>query len=309
MAQVAISAEMPSPNKFLKGTTVATIVKFPANHHDDVVALRHAIQSFGDEHGQRPFGVLREIGVQAALKRLADMHLAHATTVDATLVDSNQPVIANANGVALTVDTDRVRLESKILMPDADAGRAEDEEGEDRGAGKNAAHDRTDLLLYRRNGVRLVRHKSGPGDIVYRSFAADVLAAVEIKADPSHTVAQKRGYGKDIERLLKLRSFGIHGFFVLLDKSSPFYGNFHPTRNCICWDPQPGHPTSLAELLKGSSRSRADYSAWQDILIARTAPGVPHIEVYNLSTADKANRHYYAYWRPGFEPNAKSRAQ
>ena len=246
----------------------------------DLDCLRKAIRDFAKEHSERPFGVLREIGVQAALKRLADQHLCSHATVDAEVVDHsgqsrNRPEIVN---------TDRVRLESRILWCREAAEEVD----------LKPSRDRTDLLLYKRTGIRLVRH-GGPGDIVYRSFAGDVLAAVEIKADPSHTAVQKRGYGRDIARLLKLREAGIHGFFMLLDKSSLFYGEHSEKLNCIEWEPGLGVVSRLSDVLRCGSKSRAEYSEWDDILISNELPSVLHIEIHNISTRDTAQRLYYAY--------------
>lgn len=270
----------------------------PNSQQHDLDALRQAILAFSAEHRQRQFGVLREVGVQAALKRLADCHLGTDTTVDATLVDEHgQSIIVPATGLETVVNTDRVRLESKILLPDGPKSSVRDEESGGGGKGKSG-HDRTDLLLYQRRNVQLVRYRNGPGDIVYRSFSNSVLAAMEIKADPSHTSAQKKGYGKDIVRLLMLRSLGIAGFFVILDKSSPFYGHFTRRRpfNCINWEPVPGEATSLAQVLSGGAVPGANYSAWTHIMVSRDKPKKGTcIEIYNVSVEDEAKIKYYAY--------------
>lgn len=263
-------------------------------HLQDVDALRRAISAFAAEHATRPFGVLREVGVQAALKRLADSKLGAYATVDALVVDEEEREIRNGLDEALVVNTDRVRLESKILSPGAKRSSVADEESEKGGVGKNS-HERTDLIVYKRSGVRLVRYRNGPGDIVYRTFADSVLAAVEIKADPSHTAAQKRGYGKDIDRLLRQCSVGIQGFFVFLDKSSSFYGDFERRArlDCINWEPKPGKACSLDEILRGKSKNKADYSAWAGILVERNKPDYQYIEIHNITA--NTDRPLYAY--------------
>lgn len=145
----------------------------------DLNALRSAILAFAKEHRERPFGVLREVGVQAALKRLADEHLGKFARVDARLEDGGERPILTKEGKPCVENTDRIRLESKILLW-GDPSRVADEESGRKGEdGKK--DDRTDLLLYQRKDVRLVRHANGPGDIVNRSFPESVLAAVEIK--------------------------------------------------------------------------------------------------------------------------------
>lgn len=262
----------------------------------DLDALRAAILAFASEHRQRRFGVLREVGVQAALKRLADQHLGADGTVDAALVDARDQPILLPGGQPRIENTDRIRLESKIVLR-GDQSRIDDEESEGRQGGKKGK-ERTDLLLYRRENVHLVRHDFGPGDIVHRSFTDSVLAALEIKADPSHMSQQRKGYGKDIERLLKLRSLGISGFFVLLDKSSPFYGHFQRrTRfKCINWQPAPGEPTSLAQILGGRDAAGDAHAAWSRIMVSRDKPADrDHIEIYNISVEDEAQIKYYAY--------------
>ena len=87
------------------------------SRHNDLCALRNAILAFANEHRSRPFGVLREIGVQAALKRLVDSCLNDHATVEATLVNEDG-VSIQVQGKDLTVNTLRVRLESKILPSD-----------------------------------------------------------------------------------------------------------------------------------------------------------------------------------------------
>lgn len=260
----------------------------------DLDALRSAILAFAAEHRQRRFGVLREVGVQAALKRLVDHHLGADATVEAALVDARDQPILLPDGQPRTENTDRIRLESKILLR-GDESRIDDEELEGRRGGKD---DRTDLLLYRRDNVRLVMHRNGPGDIVYRSFPESVLAALEIKADPSHMSQQRQKYGSDIERLLKLRSRKVFGFFVLLDKSSPFYGHFQrrvPFK-CINWEPAPGEPTSLAQILRGSNPAGIAKADWRHILVSRAEPEHrEHIEIYNISVEDEAQIKYFAY--------------
>lgn len=259
----------------------------------DLAALRSAILAFAAEHRKRRFGVLREVGVQSALKRLADHHLGANATVDATLVGRDGKAILLPDGRPRTENTDRIRLESKIRLRDHQVP-IEDEESLGQ---KKGANDRTDLLLYRREKVELVLHPNGPGDIVHPTFSESVLAAMEIKADPSHMLQQRAKYGTDIERLLKLRSRSVFGFFVLLDKSSPFYGHFErrsPFR-CINWEPAPGEPTSLAKILGVAGPAGAN-GAWSDIMITRAEPKHrEHIEIFNISVEDEAQIKYYAY--------------
>lgn len=130
------------------------------------------------------------------------------------------------------------------------------------------------------------------------------LAQNKIKADPSHSL--KKGYGKDIERLLKLRSLGIFGFLVLLDKSSSFYGHFERKSkrkrqgdgffNCIKWEQVSGKETSLAKILAISDGAK-DFAAWSRILVSRVEPKAAHIEIYNVSVNDESQIRYYAYSR------------
>lgn len=257
----------------------------------DLNAVRAAIAAFGKEHALRPFGVLREIGVQAALKRLIDIEIVDSE-VEATIENAlKEKVLCPKSGIPLYVNTDRVRLESKILVP-GEKGSVPKEEEKGRPKGE---HDRTDLLLYRREAVRLVRYNNGAGDIVYRSFAESVLAAIEIKSDPSHTTAQKLGYANDIKRLLKLKSAGIHGFFVLLDKSSPFYGEFYRRAplNYIRWNVAAVQPTPLRDLIYPKTAKMVAASDWDDVLISSKKPGDSFIEIYILS-ADPYEL-YYAY--------------
>lgn len=265
-----------------------------APHEQDVDAVRRAIAAFAAEHHRRPFGALREIGVQAALKRLVDQELGDASSVDAAVVDDCNREIIGHPSKPLAVNTDRVRLEAKIVPVRPRGARLVDESGGDDDA-QQKRQERTDLIVYRRHGVRLVRYPNGPGDIVYQAFVDSVLAAVEIKADPSHTAAQKRGYGKDIARLLRQREAGIHGFFVFLDKSSSFYGEIErrPGLDCIDWEPDPGRPASLDRILRGRSRNRADYSDWSDIWISRKRPGGEFVEIHDIVAKPNALLHAY----------------
>ncbi|WP_377156392.1 hypothetical protein ACFJIX_29355 [Roseateles sp. UC29_93] len=276
----------------------------------DLDALRRAIIMFAREHRRRPFGVLREVGVQAALKRLADQCLGSNSSVDAAVVDQGGWADRDErSGDFRIVNTDRIRLEAKIQRAsgsessnyDALADSFEQlSEPTAAGLEEGPSHDRTDLLLYKRHGVQLFRCANGPGDVVYRSLLASVLAAVEIKADPSHTAAQKHGYGRDIARLLALREFGVVGLFVVLDKSSPFYGKFDRQRplNCINWEPTKNGATALSEILRGGSKTKLDHGAWDDIMVSRKRPRYPtYIEIFNVSAVKPQRLRYFAYRR------------
>ena len=243
---------------------------------EDVAALRTAIQEFVSSHRQRPFGILREIGVQAELKRLADHHLGGRTHVLATVID--EPGGARA----IEVETDRVRLEAKIYLPQEFAEDAE------------LTRDRTDLLLYRAAGVSLFRHRSGPGDIVYKTLPESVSAAVEIKASPSIQLNQRIRYASDILRLLKLRNCGIAGFFLLLDKSSSLYREPDCPLNAMAginWAPTP-EASSLGGILN------AEDPAWADIVVSANEPPderTKYIEIWDVSAEEGRPQRLFAY--------------
>lgn len=249
--------------------------------NDDIQALRDAISALVDAHQNHPFGILREVGVQAELKRLTDHFLHGRTMVMATIM--NKP-----SGIAdPLVETDRVRLEGKIHPSKKLAEKSD------------VINTRTDLLLYRKEGVRLFRHASGYGDIVYKALFEDVLAAVEIKASPSSQKGQRISYAKDITRLLDLNSQinlsnqKIEGFFVLLDKSSQLYAqpsdpSFPAAR--ITW-PLNEEPMSMTAVFNVND------AAYKNIMISTVGPaeGVSSVEVWNVSAAHGQPRRLFAF--------------
>ena len=158
-----------------------------------------------------------------------------------------------------------------------------------------------------------MRHPGWPGDIVHRSFLNSVLAAVEIKAGPSRRADQKKGYVKDIARLLRLRELRIAGFFVLLDKSSAFYGNFVGRRgpsNCINWEPVVGQANTLVQIIGNMVIPGLECADWHDILVSRDKPSKRFIEIYNVSAVNDREILYYTYRQccPGIRANAGSAA-
>lgn len=246
--------------------------------NDDIEAVRNAIRKFIERHRSRPFGILREIGVQSELKHLTDHYLVGRTHVMARLVD--EP----SNTTSIEVSTDRVRLEAKIQLPP-------NEESE-----QEFRHDRTDLILYRAEGVSLFRHPSGPGDVVYKTSPEAVLAAVEIKASPSVQSSLRVGYALDIVRLLRLRTYGIAGFFVLLDKSADLYreaGCQLKPMTGIDWLPS-DNPCALSKILKVQDLQ------WGDVVVAREAPAAHtnYIEIWDVSGAEEKPRRLFAYRAP-----------
>lgn len=272
----------------------------------EIVALRKAIRLMARLHRIQPFRVLREVGVQADLKRLADRSLKRHHVdqlVQATIVD----VQGKRETPGPIVFTDRVRLESKIRVSAADQG-----EGGNR-------HDRTDLLMYRTKGVKIFRHQNGPGDIVYRSDVGSIHAAVEIKASPSKTLEQKLAYAKDVDRLLTLRKrekCGVAaGFFVVLDKSSRLYGNEAGLQKWrINWEPVAGAATSLEEILYGQAdrplhkprvpkkhaaerESAASNQSWKTIRVTSVRPDdrTKYVEIWDVAADPKTPNNFFAF--------------
>lgn len=254
---------------------------------DDLRALRAAIKAFASEHRACRFGVLREVGAQAALSHHVKEALGKHRYAKATVV----------GGLGeRAVKTERVRLESKILPSGSDGGSLNDDMRQAPRGGPSQ-HLRTDMILYRRKGVQLVQHANGPGDVLHRSHPEAILAAVEIKADPSRTVALRKGYGRDIARLLG-HPKGIRGFFVLLDKSSVFYGPVPAAKvDCrIQWEHADRGDTTLDRILRGNSK-RWQESEWKTIVVSRSKPEDDErfVEIYNVSVEKEEQMRYYAY--------------
>lgn len=251
--------------------------------NEDEIAVFGAIEEFAAWHRREPFAVLREVGVQAELKRLIDRRLpgGGAEHVEAELVDVHADVAPPVNA---TATTQRVRLEAKIGL----SGNEDDE--------SEVAHDRTDLILYKRERVKLYRHRNGYGDVVHRTDPSSVSVAVEIKASPSNNVAEKRSYARDIARLLRLRrsGHGISGFFVLLDKSRALYrleaDGPWPLRP-IAWTGPAGAAKRLGSIVYEQHPQAVRDEDWMDIVVSETPPAAPagYVEIWDVA-ADAPQR-------------------
>ena len=260
---------------------------FANDDDDDVNAVRSSIIEFIKEHRRRPFGVLREVGVQAALKRFMDIELDEYKYVDAKIFNNFNGGYFENN----TVSTDRVRLEARIFRKCMEGV-----------AGK----ERTDIIIYNRSNVSIFRHPNGPGDIVYCSNTDSVLAAIEIKASPSHLLDEKIKYARDIARLLSLRRHGIAGFFVVLDKSSPLYGEFFKELNVIDWGLDERAEKPLFDIVMNGNSKNNNKNEWPSILISKNNPGnkIKCIEIWNASENEAKTdpKPFYAYYQTQPEP-------
>lgn len=251
---------------------------------DELNTIRAAIVQLMAAHQQRPFGILREAGIQAELRRLIVESLDRPTTA-ATLVNLDGTPAPN-----LQVDTDRVQLEMKIGSAPLAHENLE-----------KVLRARTDLVLLRNEIVELRRAPNGYYDIVAAIEPQFVQVAVEIKASPSHALQQKIGYARDIERLLRLKQrHAIEGFFIILDKSRLLHVE-KPAQHqylLINWAaPLDAAVVSLGDIVYQLHPQAVREGTWQDILISPVPPlsNTPCVEVWANVHTDEAPGRWFAY--------------
>lgn len=278
----------------------------PADLDAAVIAL--ALQNFHADHCQHRFAVLRERGVQAALKQhldAADIALRGSHRVAAHMYDraGNAAYAPHDRTQPQRFDTDRMRLEVHIPEPqDACAPSVSTQRK------KNV-----DLALYRADApvndpVRLFNYGHGVGDVIYTCRAQDISAAIEIKASPSYNKHEAVKSGHDMAYLLRLsEQQHIPCTFIVLDKTHAFYGDWvfgtaapktHPKAH-IRWElcPDDGTPIGFQALLQASyaGSSAQILQTPFDLLLSRHQPADRcYVTVYHLSSEDGL-RPLYAY--------------
>jgi hypothetical protein len=251
---------------------------------------------------QAPFRILREAGVVAEIRH----SLREALTKDgkgltqAALIGVSKR--KRFNWVPSTQSVERVQLEMKV-MPESKY-KLRLQSPRDRGVSNEVAphHDRTDIVVLSSDMVELVCASNGPGDVVSLVNAAHVDVCIEVKASPSVDEGQVMLYGKDIRTLLEFvecRPVQSCAFFVLLDKSSEYFGTWEDSstqadrkvhwRPCDC----------LGDLIASDFRTAGANKARQQLnqtgirLSAIPPEGKPYVEVIRLGETDRI-----VAWRP-----------
>lgn len=148
-----------------------------------------------------------------------------------------------------------------------------------------------------------MREPNGPGDVISWVKATDVDMCIEVKASPSVDEGQVVLYGKDIRTLLEFlecRDKANPGsqacaFFVLLDKSSDYFGQWESSSpqadRKVQWDPC----NTLGELIpqgfetKGAREARDKLNKDNKcIRLSCTPPEhAPFVEVIRLGEPDR----------------------
>jgi len=188
--------------------------------------IESKIHIFLKAHKNTPFAILREAGAVAELRQ-------HLKNIPQLKSKSSAQLSERAEGKQKfsinprSIEVDRIQLEIKIHASSELQKKAE--------SSKPFGY-RTDIVVFKENGVLLTCYGNGPGDVVASTPISSICAAIEVKASPSIDLGQKRAYLEDIEHLLSLVENGIcASFFVFLDKSQHMYGSWikgdpHPAR-------------------------------------------------------------------------------
>ncbi|MBN8495016.1 MAG: hypothetical protein J0M00_26675 [Burkholderiales bacterium] len=163
----------------------------------DSQAIRQAIQKLLIAHAASPFHILREAGATAELRTLLLQKL-EAIGRMCSAIRMEHAGARSRFTWPPSIETLRVQLELKIQR-----GRAPTKTGSS-----------TDLVLLQRSRrpVTLTCYSGGPGDVVACVDAADVVAAVEVKASPSRSRQQWPAAGfEDTLLRCKTKPEVVHG--------------------------------------------------------------------------------------------------
>lgn len=298
----------------------------PATQCSDEQLVRHAIDQLRQYHLAYPFALLRERAVQAALKRYLDEALhPQDNLVRACIYSRTKPdaIALNSSKDALVIRTERVRLEARMRSAHtwtqvrSAEGKEADQGMEEKSTTESdkEVNKVVDIAVFRSTlntetaPVRLQNYGHGLGDISAATHEEDVSCLIEIKASPTHNKQEAVKFGHDIDYLLRSQSRRreLKCFFICLDKTSAFYGDYHlgakalPAEH-LNWSLCHGQPLGmplLALLQQSFARSFLHIERLKDIWISQTVPdSAAYVEVFNLSTRDPQQYHYYAYLQP-----------
>jgi len=182
--------------------------------------IRKAIKQLLEEHVNKPFLLLREVGLQARLWCLLQERLTPKVIT---------PVLkARSKFHKHTKDfeTSRVHLELKVKLV-------------------SGARKQSDIVVLRADRKpTLTCYRGGPTDVAREIDAEDVEAVIEMKAAPSIAPEQRARFIADIDKLDALRRNHPHiqCYFVLIDKSLAVPG--------AVWDPLPSGVQTWTRELK-----------------------------------------------------------
>jgi hypothetical protein len=193
----------------------------------EIIAIETAITSAVNFHRHNPFLILRERGAVADLRQ----RLMGASALGTHVLAS--PTIIHVHGKprykyhSTPLKVLRTQLEISVGCRAPDFKKAVDV----------AILSSSPTLRFRGNG---------PGDVVQQFDVKDIDAAIEVKTSQSSDPVSRGSYVQDIYALLQLKlisakQLGIqdsaHGYFVLIDRNDPIYGQWligqHPR---MVWD-------------------------------------------------------------------------
>lgn len=275
-----------------------------APQRSDEQMVRHAIAQLRQHHQAFPFAFLREYAVQAELKRYLDEALgSYDRMVDACIrFVKDEKGMTHDGSKEMVVRTDRVRMEASMCCDATWVGKS---------GIKKEAKKEVDIALYKSDRVvRLQNYGNGIGDIVLATHEEDVSCLIEVKASPTNDKQEAAKFGKDMAYLLCMRDRGIAGFFVFLDKTSKFYEGYRFASSKVAeqhvdWTLCHRYPAGMPylEMLQqsfvGSNDQNLRDPSLQDLWVSQSAPAAkPYVEVFNLSTRDPQQYHYYAFLQP-----------
>jgi hypothetical protein len=250
----------------------------------------------------RPFLILREAGVVAEIRRALRVSLAGKLNGHPHQCRANIRSLAKTpryewkgmsnDGNAASVWVDRVQLEMKLVSDEYFNGRFDSHLKVSDGD----ADGRADVVVLAPDGVRLACENNGPGDVVALVPASAVSACIEVKASPSVDPGQVKLFSDDIDSLLKFLEMGGESsagespcaFFVLVDKSSKWFGNWVPSQDladrCVQWTAV----DCLSDLLSGPGDGKTSRDARTSIrkqkirLTSKRPEGHKFVEVIRL---------------------------
>jgi hypothetical protein len=247
-------------------------------------AIQHQIDRLMRDHIGQPFRILREAGVVAELRDLLLADPEFSSPIPATVAARR----GLAHSQTRPVQVARVQLEITAIPA--------------QGLRQGAKVKTVDIAILHPE-CSLICAPRGPGDVLQQIASCELSAAIEVKASPSSDLSAGGAYARDVEALLYLaRTFGVMGYFVLLDKSSALYGVGGITASPDHHDHWPRWMQSRPDAFHDEpDRSLGSRKRWpsnlqlKNIRLSNTPPArdVPHVEVWTIEQT-----HSQGIWRP-----------